>query len=119
MGTHPIFESDFDCLTDFCAMMATWPIRSQRQEHQIDRLENQDQLGCKTRHCQKGMGCCQHDRLRKIQVDETQASQKQNRQPRSRKIAKAEINLYSTPLTRLYSDWLNSKLPRETKKKKN
>ena len=48
-------------------------------------------------------------------VDETQASQKQNCQPRSRKIAKAKINLYSTPLTRLYSDWLNSKLPRETK----
>merc|ERR1711997_1232631 len=25
MGTHPIFESDFDCLTEFCAMATVAP----------------------------------------------------------------------------------------------
>merc|ERR1712227_731186 len=102
MGTHPIFESDFDCLTDLSygpsnlfimvfekfvsiggvvfseahqKTMAVVNVISLtrllcddgncgRYEVNVKniRLENQDQLGCKTRHRQEGVGCCQHDR---------------------------------------------------------
>merc|ERR1712210_349796 len=39
MGTHPIFESDFDCLTDFLRHgTRKYLVRAQGQEHQRPRF---------------------------------------------------------------------------------
>merc|ERR1712187_167672 len=38
MGTHPIFESNFDCLTDFATWDTKTSLRAQGQKHQRKRI---------------------------------------------------------------------------------
>merc|ERR1712037_20062 len=42
MGTHPIFESDFDCLTDKCNLRKTRTLKlfCQEGKNQIQRTQN-------------------------------------------------------------------------------
>merc|ERR1712130_744479 len=50
MGTHPIFESDFDCLTEFCRFMAhEFTVREESEKSEITGMK----------FCSKRFGCKQ------------------------------------------------------------
>merc|ERR1711982_158496 len=157
MGTHPIFESDFDCLTDFSYGPSNLFImvfekfvsiggvvfsEAHQKPMAVVNVISLNRLLCDDGNCGRFEVNVKNIRLTDLKikiswgarpgtVKKAWAATKQRRanltdferyklmrlkQARNRivnqevgKIAKAEINLYSTPLTRLYSDWLNSK----------
>merc|ERR1711982_194817 len=158
MGTHPIFESDFDCLTDFSYGPSNLFImvfekfvsiggvvfsEAHQKPMAVVNVISLNRLLCDDGNCGRFEVNVKNIRLTDLKIKISwgarpgtvkkawAAANMQRRanltdferyklmrlkQARNRivnqevgKIAKAEINLYSTPLTRLYSDWLNSK----------
>merc|ERR1712141_729548 len=49
MGTHPIFESDFDCLTDWTLKMTSTP-------KQMVQVYGRKKTATAVAHCQRGVG---------------------------------------------------------------